>query len=92
MQVAARIGDVLIIRCRTCRRTREGLLHRGYRAEEIAAYSADSGRCYLLPVEILAGRSALQLRLGPSRNNQRLGINWADDFDFAARLRALVGP
>jgi hypothetical protein len=92
---AARIGYVLVVRCRTCRRTREGLLHRGYGADEIdaiAAYSADSGRCYLLPVEILAGRSALQLRLGPSRNNQRLGINWADDFDFAARLRALVGP
>ena len=32
------------------------------------------------------------LRLAPSRNNQRLGINWAEDFAFEARLKALLGP
>jgi len=31
----------------------------------------------------------LQLRLEPCRNNQRLDINWAKNFDFDARLTAL---
>jgi hypothetical protein len=92
---ASRVGDVLIVRCRRCRRTRDGLLHRGYTADEIdaiAAYSDDVGRCYLLPFELLAGRTTVQLRLAPSRNNQRLGINWADDYELGARLTALLGP
>jgi hypothetical protein len=92
---AARIGDVLVIRCRSCRRTREGLLHRGYTGDEIdaiAAFSAQLNRCYLISLDRFDGRSALQLRLGPARNNQQAGINWADDFGFEARLKALSGP
>lgn len=92
---AALMGDVLVVRCRRCRRTRDGLLHRGYTADEIdaiAAYAGEIGRCFFFPVELLAGRSTLQLRLAPSRNNQRLGINWADDFELSARLTALLGP
>jgi PD-(D/E)XK endonuclease len=91
---AARLGDVLVIRCRRCRRTREGLLHRGYTADEIdaiAAHSGELGRSYFIPVEFLAGRTNLQLRLSPSRNNQRAGINWAEDFALEAKLSALLG-
>jgi hypothetical protein len=92
---AARLSDALIVRCRSCRRTRHGLVHRGYTSEEvdaIAAYSLDLNRCYFVPLDQFDGRSTLQLRLVPARNNQQLGINWADDYDFAARLEALVGP
>jgi hypothetical protein len=92
---AARVNDVVVVRCRSCRRTREGLVHRGYTPEEvdaIVAYCLDIDRCYFLPIEAFDGRAALQLRLAPSRNNQRAGINWADDFDFEARLEALLGP
>jgi hypothetical protein len=92
---AAVAGDVLIIRCRSCRRTREGLLHRAYTADEvdaIAAYSPELGRGFYVPIEALGGRSNLQLRLAPSRNNQRIGINWADDFGLEARLTSLLGP
>lgn len=52
---AARRGVVIEIRCHTCRRGREGLIHRSYRTGEIdavAAYSPDTGRCYLLPAEL----------------------------------------
>jgi hypothetical protein len=38
------------------------------------------------------GRLELTLRIAQSRNNQRDAINWADDFDFGARLEALLGP
>ena len=92
---ASRCGDVIVVRCRSCRRSREGLVHREYTSAEIdaiAAYSDELARCYFLPFDRWAGRSELRLRLTPSRNNQRTGINWADDFDFEARLEALVGP
>jgi len=78
-------GDVVDIRCRTCRRAREGFVHRAYAPGEVdafAAYCSDLDRCYFLPFEVVAGRVALYLRLAPTRNNQRLGVNWAHDFDF----------
>ena len=43
--------------------------------------------CYFLPIEI-SRTEAIQLRLGPTRNNQRCSVNWAKDFEFAATLGA----
>jgi PD-(D/E)XK endonuclease len=84
----ARYGDVIIVRCRSCRRTREGLLHRRYTPDEIAfaAYCVDTDRCYYLPIERFAYSQAIQLRIGPTRNNQQRGINWAKDYEFAATI------
>jgi hypothetical protein len=92
---AAVAGDVLIVRCRSCRRTRAGLLHRAYTADEvdaIAAYSPELRRGFYVPIDLLGGRSHLQLRIAPSRNNQRFGVDWADDFALDARLTDLLGP
>lgn len=92
---ASRHGDVLVVRCRSWRRTRDGLVHRSYTADEIdaiAAYSGELRRAYFFPFDLLAGRSTLQLRLSPSRNNQQQGVTWADDFELGARLSALLGP
>ena len=92
---ASRLGDVLIVRCRSCRRSRAGLVHRGYSSSEIdaiAAYSRDLDRCYFLPFDRLDGRSTVQLRFKRSRNNQWMGVNWADDFSFEAKLTPLLGP
>jgi hypothetical protein len=92
---ARRRGDIVEVRCRRCRRTADGLQHRGYTADEIdafAAYCAELDRCFFLPIEICAGRLEIQLRLSPSRNNQVVGINWADDFDFGATISELKGP
>jgi PD-(D/E)XK endonuclease len=86
---AARHGDVIVVRCGSCRRTRDGLLHRSYTANEIdafAAYSVDTDCCYYLPLERFPHSRSIQLRLGPTRNNQRQRVNWAGDFEFAARL------
>jgi PD-(D/E)XK nuclease superfamily protein len=63
---AKRCGDVLVVRCYSARRTREGLTKRSYTADEIdafAAYCADLDQCYFLPLERFAGRTAIQLRL-----------------------------
>lgn len=86
---ARRIGDVIIIRCYSCRRAREGMRKRLYTPHEIdafAAFSPDTGKCYYLPLDQIGTRSHIQLRLGPTKNNQRLGVHWAEDFEFAATL------
>jgi PD-(D/E)XK nuclease superfamily protein len=86
---ARRQGDVVIVRCYSCRRAREGMRKRLHTPEEIdafAAYCADTGKCYYLPLEKIGMRSHIQLRLGPTLNNQRLGVHWAEDFEFAATL------
>jgi hypothetical protein len=54
--------------------------------DAIAAYSLELDRCYYLPLHALQRRSMIQLRLAPAANNQRHGILWASDFDFAATL------
>jgi hypothetical protein len=87
--------SVLAIPCYSARRSRDGFVKRAYGEREIdaiAAYSADLDRCFFALLEAIPGRICLQLRLEPCRNNQRVGINWADDFDFEARLSALLGP
>jgi hypothetical protein len=60
---ARREGEVVNVRLQTSRRTRGGvLLRRSYAADEIdavAAYCPDLGRCYLVPVDLVAGRRCL---------------------------------
>jgi hypothetical protein len=93
---AVRVGGVVSVRCRTCRRARTGLVHRRYAPGEIdafAAYCADLERCFYLPLEAVAGRANIYLRLTAARNNQKLGVNWADDFDFERlHLSGFTGP
>jgi hypothetical protein len=88
---APRHGDVVILRCYSCRRNRNGLVRRKYVDGEIdafAAYCPDTDRCYFLPFELFTARSQVSLRLGPCQNNQNLGVNWAKDYEFAATLSA----
>ena len=94
-KTAVRRKSVVVIECRSCRRTADGYLRRTYAARDvdaIAAHCAEIDRLFLLPPPVFDGRTAIQLRLAASRNNQKLGIRWADDFDFAARLSRLKGP
>lgn len=67
-------------------------MNRCYTTDEVdafAAYSLDLDRCFLLPPELWASRRHVQLRLAPTLNNQARGVNWAEHYDFAARLKAL---
>ena len=92
---APREGDVVSVRTRCCRRGREGLIHRRYEPSEIdavAAYCPENGTCYLLPHELSVNRATVQLRLGPTKNNQVVGVRWARDYEFGATLKALQGP
>ena len=46
----------------------------------------------LPPLRGFKGHTHIQLRLYPSKNHQSLGINWASEFEFEARLKPLAGP
>ena len=86
---APRHGDVIVLRCYSARRNRDGLLRRVYLAGEIdafAAYCDELGQCYFVPFEQFIARTEVRLRLGPCKNNQARGVNWARDYEFAARL------
>jgi hypothetical protein len=86
---APRYGDVVVIRCYSCRRGPEGLRSRKYGSGEIdayAAYCAALDRCYFLPFDEFGGRREIDLRLKDTRNNQSLGINWAESYEFEATL------
>ncbi len=91
-KTASKRGDVVAIRCRSCRRTASGYDRRTYSADDVdlvAGYCNELDRCYVLPPSVFAGRARVHLRLRPARNNQQVGITWAKDFEFAATLSAL---
>jgi hypothetical protein len=86
---ARRVGDVVLVRCYSCRRAREGMQVRRYTPDEIdafAAYCAELDRCYFLPIELVGNKRNVHLRLATARNNQREGVKWAEDFEFEATL------
>jgi PD-(D/E)XK endonuclease len=49
-------------------------------------YCPDVDRCYFLPYALFESRTEVALRLTPTQNNQALGVNWASQYEFAARL------
>ena len=92
---ARRYGDVIAVRTYSSRRARNGIRKRSYTGDEvdvIAVYCHDVHQCYLLQLDHFDGRSQFDPRLAPSRNNQRLRVNWASAFEFEATLERLLGP
>ena len=92
---APKRGDCIIVSSCTSRRGPEGFIRSTYSSADVdlvAAYCAAVDACYAIPIDRLAGRPSMRLRLSPTRNNQQKGVNWARDFAFAATLQQLVGP
>jgi hypothetical protein len=92
---ATRYGDVIAVRTYSSRRAGNGFRKRSYTGAEvgvIAVYCHDVDQCYLLQLDHFDGRKQFDLRLAPSRNNQRLRVNWASEFEFEATLERLLGP
>jgi prevent-host-death family protein len=80
-------GAVVCVNLVGYRLTSRGSVRSKYRADEIdavAAYCQALDRVYLLPAEAVAGRSAVYLRIHPTKNSQRAAINWADDYLLGA--------
>jgi PD-(D/E)XK nuclease superfamily protein len=87
-------GDTIELRCRRCRRGRDGLIHRSYEpgtVDAFAGYCRRLDRCFLVPADVVGARVSVQLRVAPTRNNQHRLVNWADDFAFDATLTRVWG-
>ena len=84
---APRRGAVIDVHLATCRHTPRGYVYSTYGPHEvdaIAVYCQELKRCYWLPIDMVAGRRAIYLRLEPARNNQEAAINFAADYEFGA--------
>jgi hypothetical protein len=91
---ASREGDVIVARLYSARRARDGLIRRLYSCDEVdafAIYAPATDECYWLDAHHFARRSQVFLRIAATRNNQGDGVNWASDYEFAARLSPLIG-
>lgn len=70
-----------------------GHVRRTYAADEVdavAVYCDRLHRCYLLPIELVAGMGRLTLRLTPARNNQRAALNLAAAYEFPGAVAQLA--
>ena len=86
---ASRVGDVIAVPCYSARRCSTGLIKRVYSRTDVdafAVYCHEPGGCYLIPFGDVPAGGTMQLRLSATRNNQKQGIRWASQFEFAATL------
>jgi hypothetical protein len=84
---ASRKNGVLVVYTRTSRHTPAGYVRSRYDPSEIdaiAAYSPDTGRCYLMPIDDVGGRWVVHLRLRPAANNQEVAIKYAAQYELGA--------
>jgi prevent-host-death family protein len=85
-------GAVVRVALKSNRLTPAGYVQRAYTADEIdlvAIYCAPLDRCYLLPIELVAGRRAIHLRVTPPLNGQRACIQLASSFEFDGAVAQL---
>jgi hypothetical protein len=84
---APKRGAIIDVRLATCRHTPRGYVFSTYDRSEIdavAVYCQELKRCYWLPIDMVAGRRAIHLRLEPAVNNQGAAINFAADYELGA--------
>jgi prevent-host-death family protein len=69
-----------------------GYVRSSYAEDEIdllAAYCGELDRCYLLPRELVVGRSEIWLRVSPTLNGQRACLNLAAEYEFHGAVAQL---
>ena len=54
----------------------------------ISGYYAALDKCYLIPIDKV-GKRGITLRLLPTKNGQKKGINWAKDFELEKIIESL---
>lgn len=82
-------GGVVLAHCRTSRHTPRGYVRTTYSAGEVdalAAYAAETSRCYLIPVEEIEGRGMISLRIAPTRDRQARNVRWAHEYELERSL------
>jgi prevent-host-death family protein len=84
--------DVIQVRLSTSRYDGHKYVRTKYEVGEIdavAVYCGALDSVYLLPIELVAGRSYVHLRLTPAKNGQRASINSADQFRLSGAIAQL---
>jgi hypothetical protein len=84
---ASRKGAVIVAHIGTCRHTPRGYVRSTYTPDEIdgiGVYCEDLNRCYYVPIDDVAGRQVLHLRLAAPANHQEVAIKYAADYAFGA--------
>lgn len=85
---ARRQGDVVLVNLARSRRgPAGGQVRRNYTAADIdavGAYCDELDLCLLIPIEVIDGRWAIQLRLAPARNGQRAALHFAEQYRLGA--------
>jgi hypothetical protein len=88
-KLARLIDGILLVNLKTNRCTPAGYVSASYTVDEIdavAAFTPVLKRCFLLPISEVAGRSALHLRVAPTKNNQADRIRWAQEYELETVL------
>jgi prevent-host-death family protein len=86
---APRKQDVVYVHLAGFRLTSHGSVRTTYGEHEIdavAVYCGDLDQVYLLPVELVARRTAMHLRLKAPKNSQRAAVNWAADYELSGAI------
>jgi antitoxin (DNA-binding transcriptional repressor) of toxin-antitoxin stability system len=82
-----RAAGVICVRVGGSRHTPAGYVRSTYSTDEVdavAVYCGDLDEVFLVPIDVVAGRSAIRLRIDPPRNAQRACINLADEYRLGA--------
>ena len=89
---ATRTDAVLIVRLVSSWHSPRGYVRSRYLAGEVdlvAAHCPELNRSYLLPFELVEGKTAIQLRLSAARNNQKASIHLAREYEFPGAIAQL---
>jgi antitoxin (DNA-binding transcriptional repressor) of toxin-antitoxin stability system len=82
-----RAAGVICVRVGGSRHTPAGYVRSTYSTDEVdavAVYCGGLDEVFLVPIDVVAGRSAIRLRIDPPRNAQRACINLADEYRLGA--------
>ncbi len=89
---APRRKDVVAVNLAGYRYTSTGQVRSTYSIDEIDAigvYCEAVDQCYLVPIQLVAGRRAVWLRLTEPKNRQRACLNWAADYELQGAVAQL---
>jgi prevent-host-death family protein len=89
---AHRRGDVVVVGLVSSWHSPRGYVRRPYSPDDVDAFVAHSHELdqnYFLPMDLVDGLSAVQLRLSPPRNGQRAAIHFAADFTLSGAVAQL---
>ena len=82
-------GSSISFPCRSTRVNSNGCYHRLYTKEEIDYFCTYyNGKCYLVPVTECS--KVKILRFLPTKNNQKGGVNYAQDYELSVQVQKLL--